>query len=118
MRLTTACLVAFAGFLRFSKLIEFITLRADAMVIKIPCSKGDQLRKGDEVIIARSGKVTCPVSYLENFLSRSGTSLQEQRFVFHPICKSKTVVMVQYLVYCDYRDTPSCDNYIVTKAIL
>ena len=37
------------------------------MVIKIPHSKGDQLRKGDEVIIASSGKVTCPVSYLENF---------------------------------------------------
>ena len=71
MRLTTACLVAFAGFLRFSELIELrttdISLRADAMVLKIPRSKGDQLRKGDEVIIARSGKATCPVTYLESF---------------------------------------------------
>ena len=56
MRLTTACLVAFAGFLRFSELIELkttdISLRADAMVIKISHSKSDQLRKQDEVIIA------------------------------------------------------------------
>jgi len=93
MRLTTACLVAFAGFLRFSEIIEpntiDISLRADAMVIKISHSKSDLLRKGDEVIIARNGKATCTVTYLENFLRRSGTSLQEQRIVFHPICKFK-----------------------------
>ena len=68
MQLTTACLVAFAGFLRFSELIQLktsdISIREDAMVIKIPHSKTDQLRKGDEVIIARSGKATCPVTYL------------------------------------------------------
>ena len=89
MRLTAACLVGFAGFLRFSELIKLKTsdvfLREDAMVIKIPHSKTDQLRKGDEVIIARSGKATCPVAYLE----RSGASLQEQKFLFRPICKSK-----------------------------
>jgi len=28
------------------------------------------------------------------------------------------LVMVQYIVYHDYHDTPSCDKYIVTKAIL
>ena len=93
MQLTTACLVAFAGFLRFSELIQLktsdISIREDAMVIKNPHSKTDQLRKGDEVIFARSGKATCPVTYLENYLRRSGTSLQEQRFVFRPICKSK-----------------------------
>ena len=93
MRLTTACLVVFAGFLRFSELIQLktsdISIREDAMVIKIPHSKTDQLRKGNEVIIARSGKATCPGIYLENYLRRSGTSLQEQRFVFRPICKSK-----------------------------
>ena len=44
------------------------------MVIKIPHSKTDQLRKGDEVIIARSGKATCPVAYLESYLRRSGAS--------------------------------------------
>jgi len=93
MRLTTACLVAFAGFFRFSEVIEIqttdISVRADAMVIKIPHSKTDQLRRGDEVIIARSGKATCPVAYLESFLRRTGTPLQEPRFVFRPICKSK-----------------------------
>ena len=93
MRLTAACLVAFAGFLRFSELIELktsdVTFREDAMVIKISHSKNDQLRRGDEVIIARSDRATCPVAYLESYLRRTGTSLQEQRFVFRPICNSK-----------------------------
>jgi len=72
MCLTTACLIAFAGFLRFSELIEIrtgdLSLRHDAMVIKLLHSKNDQLRRGDEVIIARSGKETCPVTYLESYL--------------------------------------------------
>jgi len=72
MRLTTACLIAFAGFLRFSELIEIrtgdLSLRHDAMVIKLLHSKNDQLRRGDEVIIARSGKETCPVTCLESYL--------------------------------------------------
>jgi len=93
MHLTAACLVAFAGFLRFSELIELktsdVTFREDAMVIKISHSKNDQLRRGDEVIIARSSRATCPVAYLESYLRRTGTSLQEQRFVFCPICNSK-----------------------------
>ena len=93
MHLTTACLIAFAGFLRFSELINVqtshISLRQDAMVIKIPHSKTDQLRRGDEVIIARSGKETCPVSYLENYLQRTDTSLQVQRFLFRPIRRTK-----------------------------
>ena len=29
-----------------------------------------------------------------------------------------TLVMVRYIIYRDYRDTPSCENYTGTKAIL
>ena len=78
---------------RFRELIEIrtddISLKDNAMVIKIPHSKTNQFRRGDEVIIARSGKETCPVTYLENYLKRSRTSLQDHRSLFHPICKSK-----------------------------
>jgi len=106
MRLTTACLVAFAGFLRFSELIEIqtgdISFRHDAMVIKLLHSKTDQLRKGDEVIIARSGKETCPVTYLEKYLWRTGTSLQEQRFLFRPIGRTKNGERLQELGSISY----------------
>ena len=65
-----------AGFLRFRELIEIrtddISIKDDATVIKIPYSKTDQIRKGDEVIIARSGKETCPVTYLDlHIIARS-----------------------------------------------
>ena len=90
MWLTTARLVAFAGFFRFSEIqTGDISLRRDAIIIKLLHSKTDQLRRGDEVIIARSGRGTCPVTYLENYLRRTGTSLQEQRFLFRPICRTK-----------------------------
>ena len=72
LRLSTACLIAFAGFLRFNELIQIkaedISIRDDSMVLKIPKSKTDRLRKGDEVIIARSGKATCPVASLQGYL--------------------------------------------------
>ena len=94
LRLSTACLIAFAGFLRFNELIQIkaadISFREDSMVLRVPKSKTDQLRKGDEVIIARSGKVTCPVSNLEEYLRRTGTALQSQSFLFRPICKTKS----------------------------
>ena len=36
--------------------------------IYIPKSKTDQLRKGDEVAIARSSAPTCPVKMLERYI--------------------------------------------------
>ena len=59
------------------------------MVIKLHISKTDQLRKGDEVIIARSGGVTCPVTKLECYMQRTGMSWQDQRYLFRAICHSK-----------------------------
>jgi len=55
-----------AEFLRFWELIKIwtddISIKDDATVIKIPHSKTDQIRKEDEVIIARNGKETCPIT--------------------------------------------------------
>ena len=67
------CLLAFAAFLRFDELSKLrltdLTLDKDKLTIKIRSSKTDQLRKGDEVVIARVGSDTCPVSMLEKYLS-------------------------------------------------
>ena len=40
------------------------------MTIKVEKSKTDQLRQGDEVIIAKSGGIACPVSILQDYLTR------------------------------------------------
>ena len=86
LRLTTACLLSYAGFLRFNELVNIrpcdITIDKEKMVLYIPCSKTDQLRKGDE-------NRTCPVAMLESYLLETGTLLSDQRWLFRPICKSK-----------------------------
>ena len=58
------------------------------MVLYIPRSKTDQLRKGDELVIARTHNKTCPVAMLESYLSETGTLLSDQRWLFSSICKS------------------------------
>ena len=92
LRLATACLLAFAGFLRFNELVNItpcdITCQEDMIVIHLPHSKTDQLRKGDEVAIARTGNLTCPVAMLEAYMARSGTTWNDRRFLFRPISKS------------------------------
>ena len=95
LRLTTACLLSFAGFLRFSELVNVqpcnidITVHEEYVLLHIPRSKGDQLRKGDEVVIARCDSATCPVRKLEEYMWRSQMAWSDQRFLFHPICKTK-----------------------------
>ena len=69
LRLATACLLAFAGFLRFDKLINLwpcdFKLQVEMMSIWIVRSKTDQLCQGDRVVVAWTGTPTCPVAMLE-----------------------------------------------------
>ena len=99
LRLTTACLLSFAGFLRFSELVNIrpcdITVHEEYILLHIPHSKGDQLRKGDEVVIARCGSVTCPVGKLEEYMRRTQMTWSDQRFLFRPICKTKLGVRLR-----------------------
>ena len=93
LRLATACLLAFSGFLRFNELIclrpcDFKILQ-EMMKIKILQSKTDQLRQGDELVIARTGNLTCPVAMLERYMDRTGMSLDDQRYLFRPIQRTK-----------------------------
>lgn len=93
IRLATACLLSFAGFLRFSELVNLrpcdIKIQGTVMTLHLPRSKTDQLRKGEELVIAKTGNITCPVSMLELYMRRTHTSWEDQRFLFRPICKSK-----------------------------
>ena len=63
LRLTAACLLAFAGFLHFNELVNIrccdVSIGVDMLKIRIPKSKTDQLRKGDEVVIARTSASKC-----------------------------------------------------------
>jgi len=59
IRLATACLLAFSGFLRFDEVANIrpcdLIIGSHHLTIKISHSKSDQLRNGDKVVIARKG---------------------------------------------------------------
>ena len=92
VRLATACLLAFAGFLRFDELVHIrccdLTINEDMLKIQIPRSKTDQLRKGDQVVIARSPAVTCPVRMLERYIKMANIRMDSELFLFRQITKS------------------------------
>ena len=57
--------------------------------LHIPQSKTDQLRKGDEVIISRSGQDTCPVGMLERYMQMGKIQKDSRLFLFRQITKTK-----------------------------
>lgn len=94
VRLTAACLLAFAGFLRFNELVNIlccdVSIEADMLKICIPKSKTDQMRKGDQVVIARSSTSTCPIKMLERYIHMAKIgNMDTELFLFRPITKSK-----------------------------
>ena len=94
LRLATACLLGFSGFLRFSELICLrpcdFEVSQEMMKIRIEQSKTDQLRQGDELVIVRTGNFTCPVAILERYMKRTGMCWQDQLCLFRPIQKTKS----------------------------
>ena len=89
LRLVTACLLNFGGFLQFDELINQrpcdFTFSQPMLSIRIVRSKTDQLRHGDEVLVARTNNRTCPVAMLERYMHCTSMSQVDQRYLFRPI---------------------------------
>ena len=87
--LATACLLAYSKFLRFDELIHVrvndLTIVPDMMKLKIPRSKTDQYRQGDEILRARSFAPRCPVAMLERYMVKAKIQLEDQDFLFRGI---------------------------------
>ena len=54
-------------------------------------SKNDQLRLGDEVVVAWTNSKPCPVTILEHYLLSVGMTLGDNKFLFRAIQKTKNV---------------------------
>ena len=71
-RFVVMCLLSFAGFLRFDEVINIkmtdIKLSDQQLNILIRRSKTDQFKLGSEVVIAATGKFTCPVKHLLKYI--------------------------------------------------
>ena len=89
IRLAAACLLAFAGFLRYDEVSNIrpcdVKFDADHISISIPRSKSDQLCQGDQVVIARLKSVTCPVAMLERYMCVAKIPAESKLFLFRPI---------------------------------
>jgi len=60
------------------------------MSIKVEKSKTDQLRQGDEVIIAQTGGSPYPVSILRDYLSRLNIDPHSDELIFRQLVKTKS----------------------------
>lgn len=72
LRNVAMCLIAYAGFLRFSELSNIkrsdLVFHEDFLSIFIETSKTDIYREGKSCLIAKTGLITCPVTVLEKYL--------------------------------------------------
>lgn len=94
LRFIVMCFVSYSGFLRFDELIKLrrsdIVFDDRQMCIFIPSSKGDQYQRGARVVIARTGRETCPVNLVEQYLQLTGIRSDSNEFLFRKLsfCKS------------------------------
>ena len=91
--LAIACPLAICNLLWFSELIclrpcNFV-ISQEVMKIRILQNKKDKLRKGDELVITRTRNHTYPVAMTESYMSRTGMSWNDQRYLFLPIQRTK-----------------------------
>ena len=72
IRTCCMCLLSYAGFLRFSELVNLkksdVQFNEKHMSLYISKSKTDKFREGSTVLIARTNLPTCPVQMLERYL--------------------------------------------------
>jgi len=94
IRLTAACLLAFASFLRYDGVSNIpscdVKFDTEHITIAIPRSKNDQLCQGNEVVIARSNSITCPVAMLEQCMGIAQISRESELFLFRPFVAGRT----------------------------
>ena len=92
LRITTFSLLAFAGFLRFDEAIHIrachVEISTDMVRILLPRSKTDQLRQGQEVLVARTNTATCPVAMLERYMAAAEITPGSESFLFRGIYKT------------------------------
>ena len=96
LHLRNVCLyvLAYAGFFRSEEVLNItmnhIHVHEGCMIIKVEKSKTDQLRQGDQVVIAQSGGSVCPVSLLKIYLRKLDIDPHSNEFIFRPLVKTKS----------------------------
>ena len=85
IRSVVICLLAFAAFLRFDELAKLVRsdvkIENDMLMLFIQSSKTDQYRDEAWIVVASSGKATCPVGIMNRYLEGAGLSCDSPFFL-------------------------------------
>ena len=77
------------------------------MTVKVDKSKIDQLRQGDEVVIAQSEGNVCPFFLLKENVKKLDISPDSSEFIFQPLVKTKSsyklVQVDKHISYATFR---------------
>lgn len=89
LRLATMCLICYAGFLRFSELVNLkrsnVKFYADHVNLYIEKSKTDVYREGKDVVISATKNPTCPVAMLSRYLVLANIPEGSNAYIFRSI---------------------------------
>ena len=89
-------LLAYAGFFRIEEVLHIkygdISFRSGYVTINLEVSKTDQLRKGNQVVIAESSNDdTCPVKIFKRYLSHlESCPVEPSHYVFRALSKTRS----------------------------
>ena len=95
MCFATMSVISFAGFLRFNEVVKLkrhdVKIDDQQAKLLVHSSKTDQYSKGQHVIIARTGKNTCPVKLLERYVHASNSVAISDEYLFRKayFCKKE-----------------------------
>ena len=91
-RIMCYALLAYAGFLRFDEASQIrrshISFLKTHLSLYIPKSKTDQLRHGKTLVIAKTGGLLCPVTFLKCYLLLASIHREDDQFLFRNIVHS------------------------------
>ena len=130
LQLRNVCMfiLCFSGFFRYDDVSKIrrnqISFKDDHVVIKVEKSKNDQLRKGNEVLIAKAQDNICPVKILSEYLSKLEIEPDSTKYIFRQLIKTNSAQKladkdkpISYTTYIeDFKNTlksvvPDIRNY-------
>jgi len=116
IRSVVICLLAFAAFLCFDELAKLVLsdveFKRNMLQLFIESSEMDQYRDGAWLVVASSGKVTCPVALISHYLDRVKLSydsplfcqLSKTKFGYKPRLKCVSYTRLRELVLEAFKD--------------
>lgn len=89
LRVCTICILGFSGFFRYNELSNItmndISFSDTHVEINISKSKTDIYRRGNKVVIAKTGNKLCPVNFLKKYIEAANLTLHSCEYLFTSI---------------------------------